>query len=94
MMKKKKKTKSKAQHLNWKDPYQPGSNLHKFHQAMMKRGGLKLRDFERMIKQTGASRSFILRVMRGGMSAKGWTWEFSDSRDRFVITNVKRTRKV
>ena len=88
-----KKVKSKAQYVHWKDPYQPGSNLHRFHQAMMKKGGMTVREFNSLIKKTGAKATWILKVMRHGSSSKGWAWDFDDSRDRYRVTNCRKTRK-
>ena len=86
------KSKSKAQWPHWKSPFQPGSNLHLFSQAMMKKGGLDQKKFTRMIKKTGAKASWIIKCMRKG-SAGGWTWDFDDSHDRYSMTNVKLHRK-
>jgi hypothetical protein len=90
--KKKKVKKTKAQWPTWSAPFQPGSNLHKFSQAMMKKGGLNLKGFAKLIKKTEAKATWILKCLRKG-SAGGWSWDFDDSRDRYVITNVKLHRK-
>jgi hypothetical protein len=86
----KKPKKSKVQHVNWTAPYQPGSGLHMFHQAMMKKGGLTYSKFKQMIKKTGNDPRFILKVMRSGLSRKGWTWDFVDKGERYRITNLKK----
>jgi len=101
-MKSKKKTKvkakvskvkvSKVQWPSWKAPFQPGSNLHTFSQAMIKKGGLTLKNFDKLVRKTGAKASWILKCIRKG-SAGGWTWDFDDSHDRFRITNVKLHKK-
>jgi hypothetical protein len=84
--------KSKVQWSTWKAPFQPGSNLYTFSQAMMKRGGLKVKDFAKLVKKTDAKATWILKCMRKG-SAGGWSWDFDDSHDRYVITNVKLNKK-
>lgn len=84
------KKKSKAQFIHWTAPYQPGSGLHKFHQAMMKKGGLTYKKFKSMIKETGNDPKFILKVMRRGISRKGWMWEFIDKNERYRIVNLER----
>jgi len=83
---------NKAQWPTWKAPFQPGSNLHTFSQAMMKKGGLNLKSFAKLIKKTGAKATWVIKCLRKG-SAGGWTWEFNDSRDRYVISNVKLHKK-
>jgi hypothetical protein len=90
--KKKSKIKTKAQWPTWSAPFQRGSNLHTFSQAMMKRGGLSLKGFMKLQKKTGAKATWILKCLRKG-SAGGWSWDFDDSRDRYVITNVKLHKK-
>jgi hypothetical protein len=97
-MKKKKKvqakkvTKSKKQWPTWKAPFQPGSNLHIFTQAMMKRGGLTVNSFLRLGKKNGAKITWVLKCVRKG-SAGGWTWDFDDSHDLYRITNVRLNGK-
>ncbi len=91
MKKEKPKVKSKKQWPTWKAPFQPGCNLHTFSQAMMKKGGMTLKEFDKLVAKTGASRSFILRCLRKG-NAGGWTWEFDDS-NGYKITDVRLNRK-
>lgn len=86
------KSKSKAQWPHWKAPFQPGSNLYKFSQAMMKKGGITVKEFNKLVKKTGAKASWILKCLRKG-SAGGWSWDLDDSRDRYRITNVKLHKK-
>jgi hypothetical protein len=89
----KKKTKSKLQWPRWtKGPFQPGSNLHTFTQAMMKKGGLPISGFNRLAKKKGAKITWLLKCIRKG-SAGGWTWDFDDSRDSYRITNVRLNGK-
>jgi hypothetical protein len=88
-----KKTKSKLQWPTWtKGPFQPGSNLHTFSQAMMKRGGLPVKAFLKLVKKTGGKALWLLKCLRKG-SAGGWSWEFDDARDKYVITNVRLNGK-
>lgn len=85
-------SKTKAQWPTWKAPFQPGSNLHRFSQAMIVKKGMTLKEFNKLVKKTGAKASWIMRCLRKG-SAGGWSWEFDDSRDRYRITNVKLHKK-
>jgi hypothetical protein len=89
----KKKSKSKLQWPTWtKGPFQPGSNLHTFTQAMMKRGGLTVSSFLKLVKKEGPKVTWILKCIRKG-SAGGWSWDFDDSHDRYCITNVRLNGK-
>ena len=91
-VKKEVKKANKTQWPNWSAPFQPGSNLYKFSQAMMKKAGLTLKEFNKLVKKTGAKASWILKCLRKG-SAGGWSWDFDDSRDCYRMTNVKLHRK-
>lgn len=88
----KKEKKSKLQHTHWKAPFQPSSNLHKVSQAMMKKGGMAIKAFNKFVKKCGGKASWLLKCMRKG-SAGAWSWDFDDSHDRYRITNVRLNGK-
>lgn len=81
-----------AQWKTWKQPYQPGSITHQLAQDMMKKGGMKSKDFVKKCKKLGGNPAFMLRVIGRG-ETKGFRWEFDDSHDRYRITNVKKDPK-
>jgi len=90
-MKKKKeikKVKSKVQWSHWDKPFQPGGNLRYFLELMSRKGGLSRKELEKKLKKRGGSLSFLLRCYRKAY-AGGWTWDFSDSKEQYRITNIK-----
>lgn len=87
------KVKSRVQYLKWDEiPQQPGSNLYKFFVGMYKKGGMKVKEFEKLVKKTGAQPNFILRCLRKGFNYE-WTWDWDDSNGRYRIFNLKDHRK-
>jgi hypothetical protein len=72
----------------WKIPYQEGCSAGQIFLLALHRGGIKIKELQKLCKKTGSNPVRSLKCLRSG-HCRGWVWNVDDSHNSVRVTNPR-----